>query len=257
MKLNTISILLVLAPLMIACELNNQEMALNQDLLVGSWIDPVSTDSITSYRSSDSLITQEYGFTFNPDHTFIERKNAGWCGTPPVYHADFEGTWTREGSMIFISTGYWGGTVDYEWKILTLDEERLEIIQLNVNYKNENRYYQSEIFDEAYLDIYGKWELKSVSGGIHGGGHELNFEVLEISKIGQYRFMKENITIEKGKIVIEEQDSETLRISMEADPGSEVFMHDSEKFVSLTGTDTLDLNAPCCDRFTYHFTRKN
>jgi hypothetical protein len=256
MNLKTGSIFLVLPIVLFSCEVKNQELAPEQNLLIGSWISPVAADSIISYRSSDSLLTQEYGFTFNADQTFIERKNAGWCGTPPVYHSDFEGIWTREDSMIYIQVGYWGGTVDYEWKIVSLDNERLEIIQMKVDYKDENRYYFSEIFDEAYLDIYGEWELKSVSGGIHGGGHELNFETLKIEKIGQYRFTRDGNTIERGKIILEEQSSETLRISMEADAGSDVFMYDSEKFVSLSGKDTLDLFAPCCDRFNYHYVRK-
>ncbi len=255
MSIKITPLFLVLIITILACEVNNQELAPKQDLLIGSWINPVTSDSIISFTSSDSLINQEYGFTLNADQSFMERKNAGWCGTPPVYHADFEGSWTREDSMVYISVGYWGGTVDYEWKIVTLDDSRLEIIQLNVEYRYENRYYFSEIFEEDYTDIYGEWELKSVSGGIHGGGHELNFETLEISKIGQYRFIKDGTTIEQGKIIIEEQNSERLRISLEADPGSEVFMYDSEKFVSLTGTDTLDLNAPCCDRFNYHLIR--
>jgi len=256
MNIKIVTSFMLIGTALLACEVNNQELAPDQDLLIGSWINPVIVDSLISYSSSDSLLTQEYGFTFNADQTFIERKNAGWCGTPPVYHSDFEGTWIREDSMIYINVGYWGGTVDYEWKIVSLDEERLEIIRTAETYHHENRYYYSEIFDEEFLDIYGDWELKSVSGGIHGGGHELNFDILEIKKFGQYRFIKDGKTIERGKIIIEDQTAESLRISMEADPGSDVFMFDSEKFVSLSGSDTLNLNSPCCDRYNYHYVRK-
>ena len=256
MNLRSLQIFLAMVIILAACEVNKLELAPTQDTLIGSWIRPVGEESIVSYSSSDSLLTQEYGFTFNSDQSFIERKNAGWCGTPPVYHSDFEGRWTKDDSMIYINVGYWGGTVDYEWKIVSLDEERLEILRIGENYNHEYRYYYSEIFDEEFLDIYGEWELKSVSGGIHGGGHELNFDILEIEKIGQYRFFKDGETIERGKIIIEEQTSESLRISLEPDPGSEVFMFDSEKFVFLSGSDTLDLNSPCCDRFNYHYVRK-
>jgi hypothetical protein len=138
-----------------------------------------------------------------------------------------------------------------------MDDEKLGIIRAAENYHNEFRYYSAEIFDEAYLDIYGNWKLFAVSGGIHGQGHELNFDHLEILRIGMYRFEKDGTTLESGKILVEEQSSENLRISLEPDPGTQVFMYDSEKYVILDGPDTLHLNAPCCDRYNYHFRRVN
>lgn len=118
-----------------------------------------------------------------------------------------------------------------------------------------DKYYASEIFDGSNLDIYGKWRLFNVSGGIHGGGHELSFDYLEVHKYGIYGFIRNGRILEFGKINIEEQGSEGLLITFKPDDDSEVFMYDSEKIVNLSGNDTLNLDSPCCDRYNYHFTR--
>lgn len=250
----TVFLSLVIA--LFSCEVNEQGLAHEKNLLIGNWIDMQYDNTLYTFSRSDSLITQEYGIKFNTDQTLIERKNAGWCGTPPVFLQDFGGTWSREDSILSMNVEYWGGTLDRIWKIVSLDDINLSVQLLYEKYNNEYRYYYEEIFEEAYLDIYGDWELIAISGGIHGGGHELNFETLSIEKFGQYRFVEDEAVLERGGIIVEDQSSEALRISLEPDPGSDVFMYDSEKYVHLQGEDTLHLNSPCCDRFNYHFTRK-
>jgi hypothetical protein len=42
----------------------------------------------------------------------------------------------------------------------------------------DQRYYADEIFNDSYIDIYGSWVLTEVTGGIHGSGHDLNFDLL-------------------------------------------------------------------------------
>ena len=118
-----------------------------------------------------------------------------------------------------------------------------------------DKYYESEIFSELNLDIYGRWKLYSVSGGIHGGGHELNFDYLEVYKFGIYGFIRNGSILEFGKINIAEQKDEELLITFNPDDNSEIFMTDSEKYVEFSGNDTLSLNSPCCDRYNYHFKR--
>jgi hypothetical protein len=110
-----------------ACEKNNENEAANNNSLIGSWVNPQQNDFIVTYEKSEGLVDNEYGFSFNEDNIFIERKNAGWCGTPPISYADYNGTWTKDDSIIEISVAYWGGTADYIWKILSIDEVTLKI----------------------------------------------------------------------------------------------------------------------------------
>jgi len=118
------------------------------------------------------------------------------------------------------------------------------------------RYYETEIFNPSFSWIYGSWDLYEVSGGIHGGGHELNFDVLKIKKYGIYAFIKDDLVLEYGRINVDEQTHESLSISFVPHPDSEVFMWDNEKNVVFQGLDTMLLYSPCCDRFNYHFVRK-
>jgi hypothetical protein len=123
----------LLACSLFACEKNIENTPGNDDLLIGSWFNPQYNDSIVIFERSEGLVDNDYSFSFHEDHTFIERKNAGWCGTPPISYADFNGTWTRNDSIVTITVGYWGGMAEYIWKIVVIDEAKLEIIILEQN----------------------------------------------------------------------------------------------------------------------------
>ena len=123
---------LVLVNITVSCELNEKQSPETADLVVGTWIDPVYTDSSLSYKRSSSLIENQYGLSIHAAHTVLERKNSGWCGTPPISYADFDGTWNRTDSIMDVSVDFWGGTAEYTWKVLKVDENELivEVIEM-------------------------------------------------------------------------------------------------------------------------------
>ncbi len=131
-------IILLFAFSIMACEQNNENAAANDDFLIGSWYNPQYNDSIVTFERSGGLVDNEYSFSFNEDKTFIERKNAGWCGTPPISYADFDGIWSKNDSTIEINVDYWGGTADYTWKLVSIDATNLKIIFLEEDYHLEN-----------------------------------------------------------------------------------------------------------------------
>ncbi len=120
----------------------------------------------------------------------------------------------------------------------------------------DQRYYADEIFNDTFVDIYGNWELTEVTGGIHGSGHELNFDLLQIRMFGVYTFLDGGNVLEYGKILIDEQTPDYLKITFSPDEDSEVFFTDSEKEIIFATSDNLILQSPCCDRFNYHFERE-
>lgn len=120
-----IFILVVLA-IVSACSLN-QETEYKDDPLVGSWIEQEYADSTFVMKRSASLKDNDYGFTIEANHQFKERKNAGWCGTPPITYADFEGTWTYQDSILQVEVEYWGGMATYTWKVMMVDQDELII----------------------------------------------------------------------------------------------------------------------------------
>jgi hypothetical protein len=112
---------------LIACEENTDPVIDDSDLLIGYWTNPVGIDTLLKYERAVGLKEDAYSFGFKGGHTFVERKNAGWCGTPPVTFDDYQGTWARHDSLIDIDVPYWGGTAHYQWKIISLDNSSLTI----------------------------------------------------------------------------------------------------------------------------------
>ena len=119
-----------------------------------------------------------------------------------------------------------------------------------------DKYHTDEIFDDQFLDVYGKWELNSISGGFFGVGYSPNFNFLEIKEFGVYGFIRNDTLLEFGKIQIDEQTAQQLKITFLPDNAIDnIFFYDSEKYIELVGMDTLNLYSPCCDRYNYHFVR--
>ena len=138
MNIQTTLGILLFALILISCEKENEQIISTSDLLIGNWINPEYEDTFVTYSKSQGLINDQYGFTCNSDLSFVERKNAGWCGTPPISYADFNGTWIENDSIIEISVGYWGGKVEYQWKIIQIDNQSLKVLQLSAEYELEN-----------------------------------------------------------------------------------------------------------------------
>ena len=122
---------------------------------------------------------------------------------------------------------------------------------------SKTEYYNSGILNGSYLNVYGKWKLIDVSGGITGDGHELNFDYFILKKYGIYGFVENDDIIEFGKIFIDEQTNEILMVTLIPDDNSDAFMLDPKKYITFHGNDNLTLNSPCCDRYNYHFSRED
>lgn len=95
----------------------------NSTELSGYWINREVNDTIITVHRSSALVDEQYCFGLLSNGNFIERKNAGWCGTPPILYSDFEGTWSIQDSLIEISVPYWGGMANYTWKLVYFDGE--------------------------------------------------------------------------------------------------------------------------------------
>jgi hypothetical protein len=123
--------------ILIACEERSESIVIGSDELLGNWINPVVADTIWTFERAELLKNNDYGFSFKSAQLFVERKNAGWCGTPPISYADFDGSWTANGSVINITVGYWGGEAVYQWKIISIDNNHLTIYRLKEEYHNQ------------------------------------------------------------------------------------------------------------------------
>jgi hypothetical protein len=134
------SILFLLVSLLfvfVGCDKNKTTPPISSDPLVGYWINRQYSDSGISFERSSSLKDADYGLALKADGNLIERKNAGWCGTPPITYDDFEGNWTKNDSMLNITTSYWGGNATYKWKVLSVTASSLSVQLISEEYQDQ------------------------------------------------------------------------------------------------------------------------
>ncbi len=120
-----------------ACNKTEESIKSNPEALIGNWIVPEYNDSTTTFTRANSLMVDDYGISFQNYGKLLERKNAGWCGTPPITYADYEGNWSGNDSIININVSYWGGTAKLKWKIISLDNDHLTVIWLEQIYEQK------------------------------------------------------------------------------------------------------------------------
>ena len=112
------------------------------DNIIGCWANPVYEydvypDAVICYKRVETLPDGSPSIQFLNDGTLIERKNAGWCGTPPITYSDFSGKWKiKNNNDLNINVAYWGGTEQKIWKIIDVTDTslRIEINVENIKY---------------------------------------------------------------------------------------------------------------------------
>lgn len=132
MRTKIILISLVTVVVLMACD--KEEEHFEDTNIIGYWINPQESDSVSIFEKSKSLNDDGYGFVIKQDGKFIERKNSGFCGTPPISYGDFEGSWTQNDSILNITVDFWGGKVDYKWQLIEANEKKLVIVRLEEDY---------------------------------------------------------------------------------------------------------------------------
>ncbi len=105
-----------------------EEIKIDQDnLLIGIWIYSDFQDNTAIY-TRDQEFVDNHCYKFNTDGTLNERKNSGWCGTPPISYADYTGSWSvLNDTLIQIKVGYWGGTMSYKLDIESVSADSLKV----------------------------------------------------------------------------------------------------------------------------------
>ena len=135
MKLKYLILLCSLALLSYSCEENS--MNINDDnLLLGSWIEPNYEGERITFKRSNKLLDKSYGITFIQNGSFTE-KTSGFCGTPPLSFFNIEGTFALDNNLISISN---------DGRLIALANEDDIIKVWSVNEKAE---YLSSIADEV------------------------------------------------------------------------------------------------------------
>jgi len=123
-------LILLICIIALQCEKDNLKSKLYD--FTGTWEFENSVGEVNHYIRTLEF-GDEYGFTIFENGSFVEHKNAGWCGTPPITYADFEGNWTQQSdSILRINVDFWGGEEIYELKIFDVSENTLQATRKNI-----------------------------------------------------------------------------------------------------------------------------
>jgi hypothetical protein len=123
------SIMVLVGFALVSCD--KEKIVIDPDnLMLGTWSYVDFTDGVSYFNRTEEF-TENHCYKFNSDGTLVERKNSGWCGTPPITYADYDGTWRiLNDSIIKVVVGYWGGTSEYFLDVELVNEENLGIITI-------------------------------------------------------------------------------------------------------------------------------
>ncbi len=113
-----------------SCNQSSDQKDNNQTLndIYGTWVRINIKDGVSVFKKSQELDENRPGFAILPDGRFIERKNSGWCGTPPISYANYKGKWKKlSENLLEITCGYWGGTMSYRMEIISMSTDKLAI----------------------------------------------------------------------------------------------------------------------------------
>ena len=101
--------------------------------LIGVWARSNYENGLETFTRIQDF-TDNYCYKFNSDGTLVERKNAGFCGTPPITFDNFPGTWEIiNDTLIQVNGSYWGGTTSYKLDIETVSPTKLRVYTIQDN----------------------------------------------------------------------------------------------------------------------------
>lgn len=123
-------LVVILIPLLFSC--HEDEIKIDRDnLLIGTWNFSVYQDNIAVYTRSLEF-SENHAYKFNPNGTLLERKIAGFCGTPPISYTNYDGSWTiLNDTLLEINSEYWGGTTLYKLDVESVSENSLKVIMIS------------------------------------------------------------------------------------------------------------------------------
>lgn len=102
-----------------------------KEKLEGHYINPEYSGQYIDFEKAAKLKEKIYGISLLENNQLVERRNIGFCGTPPVIYGDYPGTWELQDSVISLKIQLDEGYIEHKWKILKLDNASLKVLILS------------------------------------------------------------------------------------------------------------------------------
>lgn len=88
------------------------------------------------YQRVKTISADQPGIIFKQTGKFVSKQNAGWCGTPPISYAEYDGTFNvSDKNVLSIATKYWGGKTSYKIEVIELTNKRLMVRTFDQEYE--------------------------------------------------------------------------------------------------------------------------
>lgn len=131
--------LFILTIFTLSCQ---KEEDANGDGLQGNWVyvgESVSVhengyEESTLLRRTKKLDKNNFSIGFYENDYLIDNANSGWCGTPPITYAQYEGNWSMSDNIVDYQCAFWGGQKKVKFEIISVDQEYLKIKILDNEY---------------------------------------------------------------------------------------------------------------------------
>ena len=108
---------------------------------------------------------------------------------------------------------------------------------------------------EDTTGIKGTWNLVSITGGITGQGYTAKFDAIKINN-NTFDLLKTKAVIYTGNYVLTPSIAQPDSFKITSAPTSADFIINvSTKKIDIIKNDKLVLSEPCCDLYTYEFSR--
>ena len=103
------------------------------DNLEGTWVYRSYQEDVYTMEKSINLENDNSGLIILGDGKFIERKNIGFCGTPPVVYDNYQGNWeSLSDTKLKIEVEYWGGPENFTMDIVSVTNSVLKFKKIMV-----------------------------------------------------------------------------------------------------------------------------
>jgi len=127
-------LILILALFVASCQ--KDEEIIGDDLL-GNWVyisQDENADDTRLLKRTKKLDVNNPSIGFYENDFLIDNANAGFCGTPPITYAKYEGNWEMSENIVDYKCAFWGGQKIIKFEIISVDNDFLKIKVLKVDY---------------------------------------------------------------------------------------------------------------------------
>ena len=192
------------------------------------------------------------GFDVVVDHSTLTKRCVG--DNESDFISGLSGTYNINDDTLSIAS--FSNTSLTLFKTSLADPYKCDLSRLLVDTMDRNKYYTEEIFNAEYAKINGKWFAYNIEGGgWRGGSGTLYFDFFEVRSNGIYGFIKNFDVLEYGKILIERQTEEQLRLVFEHDENSVDLISMNKMTVEFISQDTMILHDYCLDCYHTYLAR--